>query len=57
MLAFRLLAALVTSLMIALPAHSQTQAQTLTQAGMHWSEYDAMFEDGNASALSLSARR
>ena len=44
--AFRLFIALVTTLVIALPAHSQTHAQTLTQTDGQWNEYGAVFEGG-----------
>lgn len=44
--AFRLFAALITSLVVALPASLQAQAQTTTQAGGQWNEYDEVFEGG-----------
>ena len=44
--AFRLFAALVTTLVIALPVSSHAQAQTEGQ----WSEYDDVFEDGARQA-------
>jgi hypothetical protein len=48
--AFRLLAALVTSLVIALPAFSQAQAQNQSQAQApttsQWAEFDEVFEGG-----------
>ena len=40
--AFRLFAALVTTLVITLPVSSHAQAQT----GEQWREYDDVFEDG-----------
>ncbi|TVP43693.1 MAG: hypothetical protein EA345_16540 [Halomonas sp.] len=46
--AFRLLAALVTSLVIALTVslHAQAQTQPLTQTDAQWGEYDEVFENG-----------
>tara|TARA_R110002012_G_scaffold79146_3_gene201615 strand:+ start:8862 stop:9545 length:684 start_codon:yes stop_codon:yes gene_type:complete len=43
---FRLFAALVTSLAVALPAHSQTHSPSQAQAAPHWNEYDEVFEEG-----------
>lgn len=44
--AFRLLAALVTTLVIALPVSLHAQAQTTTQTDGQWNEYDDVFENG-----------
>lgn len=44
--AFRLLTALATTLVIALPVSLPTQAQAQTPPSGQWSEYDEVFENG-----------